>query len=359
MTTTLHGLISELANRSPAIASMNLASSSADATLSGKLLNLANSKADLDRVSRAVEVLLAKGGLPPADAETSVRQLISERHFYGAFCELATYDWLDRHDVAFQAQVKLTGSDVLNPNGCTIDGQFTAIDGYFDIKGMGFEAYVTEQFRDALEKQLPGLDVVIDGPMDIAVKDIEAHAFSQLPALKAKLANGGIESIPALGWTVRAQHPQRVTTTTHTTDPYLQAAENRYYPFKTAGQFSRKAPFVLIFTYSHQFNQPLSVNFTGMSDIMLRSLARRAFIQLTADQSQAASYDKQVAAGTLISDAAKLLSGLLFIHSDSDKAWLFVNPRATHKLTEYDLKQLFDFNVPTSLGVDDFAHDDY
>lgn len=359
MTNTLHALINKLSKRSSVIAGMNLATSLADAPLSGKLLDFINRMRDLDSVARAIELLSAKAGLNPADAEISVKQLMNDRHFYGAFCELATYDWLDRHAVAFQAQVKLSGSDVLNPNGCTIDGRFTAIDGYFDIKGMGFEAYVTEQFKEALRKQLPSFDIVIDGPMDIAVKDIELHAFGQLAALKTKLANGGIETISALGWTIRAQTPQRTTIATHTMDPYRLAEENRYYPFKTAGQFSRNAPFVLIFSYSHQFNPALSVNFAGMSDIALRSLARRAFIQITADSSPAASYDRQVPSGTQIADAAQLLSGLLFINLDDDSAWLFTNPRATHKLTDYHLKQLFDFNLPVSLGTDDFTHDDY
>lgn len=356
---TLHALISELASRSKAIARMNLASSFVDAPLRGKLLNFANSPSDLDRVARAIEVLVAKAGLSVADAEIAVRQLINERHFYGAFCELATYGWFDQHDVAFQAQLKLSGSEVLNPNGCTIDGRFTAVDGYFDIKGMGFEAYVTEQFKEALKKQLPGFDIVIDGPMDIAVKDIEVYAFGQLAALKAKLANGGLEKIQELGWTIRAQAQQRITISTHTADPYRLAEENRYYPFKTAGQFSRNAPFVLIFAYSHQFNPALAVNFAGMSDIALRSLARRAFIQLTTDASPAANYDQQVPSGIQIADAARLLSGLLFIHLDDGSAWMFMNPRATHKLSDDDLRQLFDFNLPPSLGTDGFAHDNY
>lgn len=310
--------------------------------------------------ARAVDALVGKAGLSVSDAESAVRNLLlSESSFYGQYCELGAYEWFDRHHVVFDTQIKLTGQDVLNPNGCSIDGRLSAIDAYFDVKGLGFQAHVTEVFRQRLEQHLPGLAVTIDGAMDVAVKDIEVHAFTQLHALAKKLAGGGKESIPQLSWTIRVEPPRDISTTMHTIDAYRLAEQNRYYPFKTAGQFTRKKPFILIFAYAAQFNPLLFLNFSGSTDITLRSMARRAFFQLATDSTPAEQLDDQVAPGVSIADAARLISGLLFINLDNDVAWLFLNPRATHRVTRNHIEQMFDFTAPSHLGVDDFAYDNY
>jgi hypothetical protein len=338
---------------------MDLTASLQDVPISGEMLNLANRTADLDRSARAVEALVSRAGLSLADAEKTVRQMLNERHFYGSYCELGAYDWFDRHNASFSAQVQLSGHEVLNPNGCSIDGSFTHDHGYFDIKGMGFQAYVADKFKAALKKQLTGLDVTIEGPMDVSVKDIEAFAFPRLPALRLKLAGGGNEQIPELGWIVRAAPPKQVTITASTIDPYRLAEENRYYPFKTASQFTRNAPFILVFSYAAQFNHALFLNYDNGTDITLRAMARRAFMQLSTDTTYAAMFDNQVGPGATVGDAAKLLSGLLFINLDKDKSSLYLNPRATHRVSLSRVYQLFDFVPPPQLSVDDFAHDDY
>jgi hypothetical protein len=294
-----------------------------------------------------------------ADAEVAVRNLVNERHFYGSYCEIGAYEWLFRHHVAFRAQIRLSGSDILNPKGSIIDGRFGALDGYFDIKGMGFQAYVAEVFQERLQNMLPGFIVGIEGPMDVAVKDIETHAFGQLSTLAQKLASGGIEEIPQLRWTVRATPPSGFTTTVQTIDSYKLAAENRHFPFKSAGQFTRNAPFVLVFAYAAQFNHGLFLNYAASSEITLRALARRVFIQLTYDLTPAAQFDSQVGSGALVADAVRLISGLMFINLDKEEAWFFLNPRATHRLTKSHVEQIFDFSQPSYLAVDDFAHDDY
>ncbi len=359
MNDTLHVLIRALEARSPVITRMDLTTVLQDAAISGALLNLANQPEDLDRSARAVEVLVNKGGVQFQDAEANVRNLVTERHFYGSFCELGAYDWLDRHDMRFAAQVTLTGQEVLNPYGCTIDGRFAARDGYFDIKGLGFQAYVADQFRVTLAKQLSGLDVTIDGSMDVSVKDIETFAFSRLPMLRVALAGGGIENIRELNWTIRAAPPQTITTSVQTIDAYQLAEKNRYYPFKTAGQFARNAPFVLIFAYAAQFNHSLSLNFGNSTTVTLRSMARRAFFQLTSDTTPAIQFDDQLDSGVTVGDAARLLSGLMFINLDNDESRLFLNPRATHRIMRSHVQQLFDFFPMPNLGIDDFAHDDY
>jgi hypothetical protein len=357
---TVHGLITELESRSGTITSMGLAPKVADDQLEGAIFNFANQPVDLDRIARCVDDLVATGGSNAAEVETGLCLLLAARHFYGQFCELGAYAWLLKHGVKFAAQQKLPGTDVLNPNGCTIDGHLTAVDAYFDIKGMGFQAYVAEEFRRKLEGRCAGFRVTIDGSMDVAVKDIETYAFRTLPAITKEVSGGGIYKLAELGWTVRVQRPQPVVNSTTTVDPYKLAQENRYYPFKTASQFTERSPFIMIFPYAAQFNHGLFVNFANSTEIMLRSLARRAFIELSADQTAAQNHDAQVALGVSLSDASSLLSGLLFINLDAEEeAWLFLNPRAANKFTRYQVDQMFDFSPPSWLLVDDFAYDDY
>jgi hypothetical protein len=361
MKKTTHALLGELENRSAQIKSMNLPASIANDPLCGKLVNLANRDVDLDRMANAIDALVQNAGLSVSTTEAMVRNLVYERHFYGSYCELGAYDWLDRNGAAFQAQVSLTSQQVLNPNGCTVDGCFRDCDVYFDIKAFGFQAYVTEVFQRVLEQQLPGLTVTIDGSMDVDVKDIDTYGFSQISMLVTNLQAGGHHTIPQLNWKVYAKLTQPpVSMSVQTINPYRLAKENRYYPLKTAGQFTQRKPFMLIFTYAAQFNTALSLNFSNSTDTTLRALARRVFMQLTTDTTLASQYDRKVGPSVTVADATKNLSSLMFINLDKeDDAWLFLNPRATHPLTKDCIEQIFDFNIPNTLGIDDFEHDDY
>ena len=75
-----------------------------------------------------------RAGLTTADAEKAVRDLLSQRNFYGTYLELGAYEWLDGHDIRFRAEQPLTAQDVLNPNGVVIDGRFEVVNCFFDIK---------------------------------------------------------------------------------------------------------------------------------------------------------------------------------------------------------------------------------
>lgn len=359
MVQTLHGLITHLEVRSAAIAGMNLAKQIPDAPISGALFNFANQSADLDRLARCVNELVSTSTLGPFEVETAVHNLLHRRHFYGQLCEFGGYGWLLRNGVQFSAQQKIPASEVLNPNGCTVDGRLRIVEACFDIKAMGFEAHAAERFRRALQKRYGAtLVVTIEGSMDIAVKDIEKYAFERLHQISRTLADAGIYQLTELGWIIRVERLQKFTTATTYSDPYRLAEENRHYPFKDASQFTRNIPFFLIFCYSAQFNPSLSVNFASGTDVTLRSLARRAFIELSADSTSAHCVDRKLPSGVRLCDASSLLSALLFVDLQTDQARLYLNPRATNKLTRYHVEQIFDFN-PIPAFVDDFGHDNY
>ena len=248
---------------------------------------------------------------------------------------------------------------VLNPNGCIIDGLFNEREIFFDIKAMGFNKYVENQFCQRLEGKLNGFKVMIDGSIDVAIKDIEKFAFGQINQIQKDLESGGRKYIPELRWTIRAELPRKVMMTIQESNPYALAEENRFYPFKTAGQFTQHAPFVLIFTYAAQFNIYLFTNFASSTDITLRALARRAFMQLETDLTPVQQFDSQTASGIQLGDASRLLSALLFINIDNDDACLYLNPRARHPLKREYFEEIFDFMLPHKLLIDDFEHDNY
>jgi hypothetical protein len=153
-------------------------------------------------VGRAVEHL--SSGLLVSDAaiRKMLTDLLSPANFYGQLCEFAAYDWLNRNNASFRVQIAVVAQDVLNPNGSDLDGVFDARDVHFDVKGFGFEAYVREKFRKKIAELVGHGRILIDGPRDNSVKDLE-KAFGRSKAIAAELSQSGLAKVPELGWTLR------------------------------------------------------------------------------------------------------------------------------------------------------------
>ncbi|MBX9645530.1 MAG: hypothetical protein K2X57_00565 [Xanthobacteraceae bacterium] len=351
--TTIHSLIKELEPPSPKIAALDLCSTIQDEQIDGERSIFGNNHDEIRMVGRSAEKLLVS----QAALRKMMTDLLSQKNFYGQLCEFAVYDWLQRNEAGFQVQIPLTGAEVLNRNGTDIDGLFEGRDVYFDIKGFGFEAYVREKFRAKLESMVNKGRITIDGARDNAVKDIEG-AFRKLKDLTTELHQAGIAKIPELDWTLRTS-TSSLTVEMNTVDPYWTAEENWYYPFKTARQFHRGAAFVLVFAFSPTFNGLMSVNFEGSTDVVLRSLARRAFLQTKGDATPISKLDPAADPTLSLDQAAQLLSGILFLNFANDKSWLFLNPRAARPLKKDFVPQIFDFMLPHGMAIDDFAHDNY
>lgn len=347
-----HPLIAQLEQLSPKIASIGLSSTVVDEEIEAELFNFANDPAEIEMVARAAEKLSVS-----QDAlRKMMTDLLSQQNFYGQLCEFAVYDWLSRNDAGYTVQVAQSGADVLNPNGTDLDGMFEGRDAYFDIKGFGFEAYVREKFRKKLSEMV-GKRILIEGSRDSSVKDIE-RAFRQLKDLASELQRGDIAKIPGLDWTIRTS-TDSLSIEVGTADPYWTAEQNWYYPFKTARQFHRHNAFVLIFAFSPRFNGLLSVNFGGTTEVVLRSLARRAFLQTKGDATPVAKLDASADPTVTLDEASQLLSGLLFLNFTDGNSWFFLNPRAKHLLRKDHVRQIFDFMPPREMTIDDFAHDFY
>jgi hypothetical protein len=128
------------------------------------------------------------------------------------------------------------------------------------------------------------------------------------PSLKpiaAELRDKGVATINSLHLEVKPikGRPPVVRSTT-TSGPYKQAEELRYYPFGDSHQFTTQKPFMLVFPYLPRFNMFLTEDSSGLNEKFFRSLARRAFIQLSNDPRDCSECDSAVASAVTVGYAS-------------------------------------------------------
>lgn len=359
--TTLHDLIKDLERDSSVISSMALGSKLSDFSLEHDLSAFANQDKEKVLVQTALERLVTLQLLNISDAEDITRRLLQETSFYGAFFELGTCGWMLRHGLWFQPQVRFNPPEILNPNSCTVDGVLVAFDTAFDIKAFGLAAYLVDLLKRKLTARIPGLRVTINGGMDVDVKTVEKDALGQLARIEAELRNNRVVTIPSLGWTITPiQGRPPLVTNVRTSGPYKQAEELRYHPFNHAAQFTTQKPFMLIFSYLYRFNTFLHDDSSGLTEKFFRSLARRAFIQLSSDTHPGSQYDSKMPNGVTVGDASALLSAILFVDLGIERYHVFFNPRAKHPIPQGIESFMMNIQHPNALAsYDDFAHDNY
>jgi hypothetical protein len=354
-----HEFIAELAAQSSAIGAMALKKCITEAPLGSEAFNLANCAAHRRLIVRAIEELISNG----FSSIDSVRNLLANvirGNTYGAFAELAGYEWIMRCQVRFQAHTLLAASDVLGTGGSTLDGRIEHGGIYFDIKAFGFHGYLANRLKDRLEKELPGEQVFLEESWDLSYA-----AFSQLisdaPAIAADLKQKRFLQKGRLR--LRVDVPKPVTVSSRLVEPYRLARENALYPFIDAHQFTRYHPFILLFVFHPWFNfNAIHNDFSGVDTCFTRSLARRAFMQFSQDTRLLSTVCTKADPTSLLADATRLLSAIFFVNvwpEDADPAvprlpsWLYLNPRATHRYIPVGL-----FRSVYTL-IDDFSNDDY
>jgi hypothetical protein len=143
---TRHDWISSLASESHALSRMRLDVAVKDRVLIGDAFNLANDDAHRRMITRAIDSLIAKNALSNKNAHDLLYNLI-QRNTYGAFAELAAYDWLTRCNLMIETQVKMAAGQVLATNGSTLDGKITHCDIYFDVKAFGSNGLRNSRLR--------------------------------------------------------------------------------------------------------------------------------------------------------------------------------------------------------------------
>lgn len=361
MQRTRHEWISNLAAQSGVFAEMQLETIVENANLDTDAFNLANCDAHCRLITRAVDDLITNNPRPKDRVRDLTCNLIN-RHTYGAFAELAAYDWLARCNVRITPQVEMSPSDVLAMNGSTLDGKITHCGVYFDVKAFGSNGRLAQRLRERLEEEIPGEKVLVE-----ELWDLSFDAFSELIKSASNIAIELKQTrmVQKGRLHIRLEADKPVMVSSRHVDPYHLARENGLFPFRDAKQFTRNHPFILIFVVHPWFNS-LSIHndFASVDTVFTRSLARRAFMQFSNDLRSLDLICRNVPSSVTLADAARLLSGIFFVNVwplGADPAitytmpsWLYSNPRAMHRLTNLSL-----FRVNNCTNIDYFADDDY
>src|SRR5437016_836206 len=158
---TKHEWIKRLAAESNLIADMRLESLVKDADLSKDAFNLSNCDDHCHLVTRVMQEILTNDLSSKENARNLLRNLI-ERNTYGAFAELAAYDWLTCRYIRIATQVDMTSSDVLAAKGSTLDGRIEHSGTYFDVKAFGFNGRLAQRLKERLEQEIPDMQIHIE-----------------------------------------------------------------------------------------------------------------------------------------------------------------------------------------------------
>jgi hypothetical protein len=359
---TCHQWIEQLAAQSSVIAAMQLGLRTANADLDADAFNLASDPAHTELIVRAVESLLTTDASSVQDASTLLTDIIC-RDTYGAFSELAAYDWLMRCQLKITTQIKMAPSDILGANDAVIDGLVDHCGFYFDIKAFGFHGHLAKRLKERLETELPGESIFLEESWDLSV-DLFSQLIKDARNIARELKTERFKKIGPLH--IRAKAPESVNVSSRIISPYLLAKENASYPFRSANQFTRNAPFILIFAIHPWFNDSAIFNNFGGGDVAFaRAFARRAFMQFTHDSQPLNEVCKEVGADITFSDAAKLLSAIIFVNAwpDSHKldretmpSAVYLNPRASHPI---GYRASLFRSINPHIVIEDFADDNY
>jgi hypothetical protein len=365
MLKTSHEWIRKLAAESMAIAQMQLEIIIPNIDLDADAFNLANCDAHCRLISRAIDELTSNNFSSNKDARDLLCNLI-KKNTYGTFAELAAYEWLIRCHVRITTQVKMTSSDVLSENGSTLDGKINHNNTYFDVKAFGFNGQLARRLKERLEEEITDEQVFIEESWDISIEKF-SELIESAPRIAVDLRRERMLQFGRLR--IRLETKKPVSVSSHIIEPYCLAKENALYPFKFAKQFTRNNPFILIFVIHPWFNN-LSIHddFAGTDTTFTRSLARRAFMQFTSDSTPVNSICDNVPSEITFADASHLLSAIFFVNVwplDADPnmtyrlpSWLYLNPRARHRITRQQVRYFQDDN-PHGTYIDDFVEDDY
>ncbi len=263
-------------------------------------------------------------------------------------------------------QVKLTSSEVLSKNESILDGHIEFYDSYFDTKAFGFHGHLAQRLKERIAEEIKDENILIEESWDLSYEEFE-KLIKSAKDIAARLRYERMVQFGHLR--IRLESKRAVSVSSRIIEPYLLARENALYPFKFAKQFTRDKPFILVFIIHPWFNgNAIGRDFAGTDTQFTRSLARRAFMQFSADTTPAISICQTVHSDITLAEASRHLSAIFFVNVwpvDADPnishpmpSWLYLNPRATHRITRGQLHCYQSIN-PHGTYIDDFADDNY
>ncbi len=362
--TTTHHLIRDLVAQAPFLKPLDLFSHIPDYDFSGDLhlYNFANDAPTRRMVARVLGNLAVQKRVAEHDVIPIMSKLLSQRGFYGTYCQMMAYAWMQENDIDFNAEVWLPGATLINENDVALDGQFNATEAIFEVKAMGIQNKLRSDFIEKLQSHFPNHVILVDGREDSAFSDIAHNALSKTREIADALKSRNRLEISELGWTVRKEPAgQSLYTSTTDFDPYLFAEQNQLFAYRHCAQFVLGRPFILVCVYSADFGSSvLTSNIEGLRDVALRALARRTFIAFAENPEKARRYDPKAGPEHTLGDACAALSGIIFLKAKDFDANLYLNPNAKHPVTREDIGRIFGSPPrPPRMAIDDFRNDNY
>jgi hypothetical protein len=336
-----HDWLSRIEAYSPRVKSLALQTSIVNGTLGPDGLNFASNDVHVQLVARSAENLLATHAATEKQVKILLGELVHRTKTGGAFGELAAYEWFLRRAYPLKIQVPLGPVDLLGVNGSELDGVLNFPSGpvYFDIKSFGFADRLAEMLRQKLEDLLPGEQVTLEESWDIPIEDFE-RLLADFTNIAQTLASAKIYRCGRLA--IVAKPKARFSVSQRVLDIDLLVDENSRYPFKYANKFTRKTPFILVFVIHPWLgSKELNINFCSFGGRLTSRIANLAFNRFVGDATPVSSFcDK--ADATPLNDAARLLSGILFLNVWPDgmqdkpprekRSWLYINTHASNPL---------------------------
>jgi hypothetical protein len=194
--------------------------------------NLSNSSEHNDLIRRAILLLCEKA------SDAFVKHLLGELTFrktYGAFSEMAAYDWMAQAGIDFSPQVALAPAEVVNPNGSMLDGSFQANGRtiFFDIKGFGFVDHKIAILKRRLEEMADGDEVLVEGGLSVSIDAIQD--LLERPGFDLLIKELRSKSSASRGTLIFIKRPRpTVSIGVNEVDPIRLAAENREFALRLA-----------------------------------------------------------------------------------------------------------------------------
>jgi len=289
---------------------------------------------------------------------TGAQGEVFEAYAYGTFVD-AGFRFTPKVSIASEALFR-------NGAGTTeLDGRFTMVDVYFDIKSLARPSGVVESLLDEVNYRIrpTGLIASVNGPLDFSNLALDQTQFGNaVQAIVGAAAANKSYAYPGLGVRFRfVDAATPVQFAEHEFNAYRFAEENRFSVMTSAKQVPRAQRFLFVYVYSEIDH--LLGGFPDMAEIGERALARRVFMELTHSSTPVRTYCIKADPAATVGDVSRAIGGLLFVNisrtEDPVSLRFYLNPNANppQRITKYHVDQITDFDH--MMYAEDFAFDNY
>lgn len=329
-----------------------------------------------ERIARVCE------RLPGESTKKLVDKLatLGTKDWIGSYAELAAMDFFLSLPFGLSIEVDPPGPQLgLNP--APLDGVVPSLALHYDVKALtDTNRRALANLHKEIAREFPGVHLAFHHQNDLSQTAVQAE-FSELrAAIKAAVhAKSIFIDYQAIGLrvTIYYERPSYFASE-HSYSPYRQAERQKTIAISDAHQLLCDDRNLRVLVIHPFYNQTNADPFGGAHDVFFRSLARRAFCELTKSTEPLQEFlnsKKTLRPDLTVADAATRLTGILFLvdnsigsrvprdaakpHSVID-AFLFENPNAIDRSkADLNFHRLGVDGLAFMRLIEDFEHDNY